>query len=47
MSQLVETNPEIAELDLNPVIVHTEGVTVVDARVRLQEALPAALPGTR
>jgi len=47
VSQLVETNPEIAELDLNPVIVHTEGVTVVDARVRLREALPAALPGTR
>jgi acyl-CoA synthetase (NDP forming) len=47
VSQLVEGNPEIAELDLNPVIVHSDGVAVVDARVRLQEALPEALPGTR
>jgi acetate---CoA ligase (ADP-forming) len=47
VSQLVESNPEIAEMDLNPVIVHAAGVAVVDARVRLQEALPAALPGTR
>jgi acyl-CoA synthetase (NDP forming) len=47
VSQLVEGNPEIAEMDLNPVIVHADGVAVVDARVRLQEALPEALPGTR
>jgi len=47
VSQLVETNPEIAEMDLNPVIVHTGGVAVVDARVRLQEAFPEALPGIR
>jgi len=47
VSQLVESNPEIAELDLNPVVVHAAGVAVVDARVRLQEAMPASLPGTR
>jgi len=47
VSQLVEGNPEIAELDLNPVIVHAGGIAVVDARVRLQQALPEALPGTR
>ena len=47
VSELVESNPEIAELDLNPVIVHPSGVSVVDARVRLQEAPPQPLPGTR
>ena len=47
VSQLVESNPEIAELDLNPVIVHADGIAVVDARVRLQEAVTERLPGTR
>ncbi|MDQ6917728.1 MAG: GNAT family N-acetyltransferase [Candidatus Dormibacteraeota bacterium] len=47
VSELVESNPEIAEIDLNPVIVHTSGVSVVDARVRLQEARSQPLPGTR
>jgi acetate---CoA ligase (ADP-forming) len=47
VSQLVEDNPEIAEMDLNPVIVHADGVAIVDARVRLQPALPEKLPGTR
>ena len=47
VSQLVESNPEIAEMDLNPVIVHAGGIAVVDARVRLQKALPEGLPGTR
>jgi acyl-CoA synthetase (NDP forming) len=47
VSQLVEGNPEIAEMDLTPVIVHRAGVAVVDARVRLREALPEKLPGTR
>ncbi|TMD54789.1 MAG: acetate--CoA ligase family protein, partial [Chloroflexi bacterium] len=47
VSALVESNPEIAELDLNPVIVHPHGVAVVDARIRLQEPVQPALPGTR
>ena len=39
---LVEDIPEIGELDLNPVMVLAEGqgVSVVDARVRVAEALP-------
>jgi acyl-CoA synthetase (NDP forming) len=39
---LVEDIPEIGELDLNPVIVLPEGqgVSVVDARIRVAEALP-------
>jgi acetyl coenzyme A synthetase (ADP forming)-like protein len=35
ISALVEDLPQIAELDLNPILVHEKGVTVVDARVRL------------
>ena len=35
MSVLVEEVPEIDEVDLNPVFVRAEGVTTVDARVKL------------
>jgi acetyl-CoA synthetase (ADP-forming) len=35
VSELVELCPEIAELDLNPVIVTRTGAIVVDARIRL------------
>jgi hypothetical protein len=30
----------VAELDLNPVRALVEGVAVVDARIRVQEAIP-------
>ena len=33
--QLADAVPEVAELDLNPVIVSTEGAVVVDAKIRL------------
>jgi hypothetical protein len=32
---MIAENPEIAELDLNPVIVHASGLSVVDCRVIL------------
>jgi acyl-CoA synthetase (NDP forming) len=32
---LVDELPQIRELDLNPVMVHEEGATVVDARIRI------------
>ncbi len=35
VSALVEDLPQIAELDLNPILVHEQGVTVVDTRVRI------------
>jgi acetate---CoA ligase (ADP-forming) len=35
LGALVEDVPEIAELDLNPVFVRTEGAVAVDARIRL------------
>jgi acyl-CoA synthetase (NDP forming) len=38
VSALVEDLPQIAELDLNPILVHPKGVTVVDARIRVATA---------
>jgi acetyltransferase len=35
-SEIVEAYPQIAEMDLNPVIVHQSGLSVVDARVILK-----------
>jgi len=35
ISQLAEDLPEVAELDLNPVIARSDGCVVVDARVRI------------
>ena len=42
LSQLIEDIPEVAELDLNPVMVLREGkgAVVVDARVRVAESTP-------
>jgi acyl-CoA synthetase (NDP forming) len=40
VSALVEAHPEIAELDLNPVVATPGGATVVDARVRVATPLP-------
>ncbi len=37
VSELVEAYPLIHELDLNPVIVHEDGLTIVDARIILSE----------
>jgi len=35
-SEIVEAYPEIEEMDLNPVIVHEKGLSIVDARVILK-----------
>jgi acyl-CoA synthetase (NDP forming) len=40
---LVEAHPEIAEMDLNPVMVLERGAVVIDARMRLEGA-PLARP---
>lgn len=47
IATLVEELPQIAELDLNPLIVHERGATIVDARVRIAPAEDAPLVGTR
>jgi acyl-CoA synthetase (NDP forming) len=46
-SVLVDDLPQIQELDLNPILVHGRGATIVDARVRVAPAGPAPLPGAR
>jgi acetyl coenzyme A synthetase (ADP forming)-like protein len=40
VSALVEDLPQITELDLNPILVHARGVTVVDARIRIATGQP-------
>jgi acetyltransferase len=40
LSALAVAHPEIAELDLNPVIADADGYVAVDARVRVRLAAP-------
>ena len=40
VSRLADDLPELAELDLNPVVARPDGVAVVDARIRLAPAEP-------
>jgi acyl-CoA synthetase (NDP forming) len=42
LARLAEENPEVAELDLNPVLGLANGCVAVDARVRLQFDRPAS-----
>ena len=42
---LVEAHPEVAEMDLNPVVALPDGPVIVDARVRVEAPPPGmALP---
>ena len=36
IAQMAMDNPEINEVDLNPIIVHTTGASIVDARIILE-----------
>ena len=47
VSAMVEAHPEVAEMDLNPVIVSPDGTVVVDARVRLERGAPPRPLGAR
>ena len=35
-SEIIESYPQIQEMDLNPVIIHHEGLSAVDARILLK-----------
>ena len=37
VSEVVEAYPQIQEMDLNPVIAHEDGITIVDARIILKK----------
>jgi acyl-CoA synthetase (NDP forming) len=41
VSALVDDVPEIAEMDVNPIVVHPKGATIVDARIRVERPAPA------
>lgn len=41
VSAMVEAHPEIAEMDLNPVIVLPRGAVIVDARIRVEDGAAA------
>lgn len=47
LGRLADDLPEVAEIDLNPVIVHERGVSVVDAKIRLRPSQHAPDPGLR
>jgi len=47
VSSMVEAHPQIAELDLNPLIVHADGAIVVDARIRLEPTVARKPLGAR
>jgi len=47
VARLAQDVPEIAEMDLNPVIVRETGVVVVDARLRCRPAPPSPPPDLR
>ena len=47
VSAMVEDIPQIAELDCNPFVVHQEGATVLDARIRVTHVGPRPLVGVR
>jgi acyl-CoA synthetase (NDP forming) len=47
VSAMVEDLPQIAELDLNPIVVHQHGATILDARIRVTTIEPRTLLGVR
>jgi acyl-CoA synthetase (NDP forming) len=47
VSAMVEDLPQIAELDLNPFVVHEHGATILDGRIRLATVEPRTLLGVR
>ncbi len=47
VSALVEAHPHVAEMDLNPLIVHERGCVAVDARIRLEPAIARKPLGAR
>ena len=47
LSAMVEDFPQIAELDFNPFVVHENGASILDARIKVNAVEPRPLPGVR
>ncbi len=47
VGRLADEIPELAEMDLNPVIVHEQGVVAVDAKIRVAAVTPGPPPELR
>ena len=47
LSAMVDDLPQIAELDFNPFMVHQQGATILDARIRVGAVEPRPLLGVR
>jgi acetyl coenzyme A synthetase (ADP forming)-like protein len=47
LSAMVEDLTQIAELDLNPFVVHETGASILDARIKVSTVEPRPLPGVR
>jgi len=47
VSAMVEDIPQISELDCNPLVVHEQGATILDARIRVSTVDPRPLLGVR
>jgi acyl-CoA synthetase (NDP forming) len=47
VAAIVEAHPEIAEMDLNPVVVLPQGASIVDARIRVEASGPPRPLGAR
>jgi acetyltransferase len=45
-SEVIESYPQIQEMDLNPVIIHHDGLSIVDARILLKPASEEEKAGT-
>ncbi|MEH6811950.1 MAG: acetate--CoA ligase family protein [Motiliproteus sp.] len=45
VSQIVETHPEISEMDLNPVIAYPDGYSIVDARIITDTPITSQITG--
>ncbi len=47
VSDFIQANPQIKELDLNPVFAYPEGAIAVDARIILEDAQPAVVTSNK
>jgi acetyltransferase len=47
VSRMIEDNPEIVALEINPLLVNPLGVIAIDARVQVKRVPPSHMPGMR